>query len=387
MAERDRDFNWGGDRRQRDRERDYSRRVYRSGDNQEDYGGRGGYRSSRIENYGDQAYDEYDLGSTYERSRGREHLGEYPRGREDRGRSSGYGSRERDTESYGGGYGGRGGGYWGSESESDRGRDRWGTEDRDPYYGGGGLFGGGMGGYTGGGYLGGGFGGSAIDNESEEDRAYRRQNYSNRGEGYNTRYSRGRGSYGRDYEDRGRGDDRGFFERVSDEVSSWFGGDDDRDDRRERSFRGRGPRNYTRSDDRIKEDINDRLTYDFSIDASDIDVEVSGGEVVLSGHVRSRYEKRRAEDVAEDVTGVSNVENRLRVNRESSSRSSTSSTTDSTTTGTSGTMTAGSGLGTESTGTAGTTGTTGVTGSTTSAENTGTRTTGTGRARSAGGNR
>lgn len=375
MGQRDRgEFNWGGDRRGDDRSR-YGR------------GGRGGYRSSRIENYGDQAYDEYDLGSTYERSRGREHLGEYPRGREDQSRRGSYSSRERDTDSYSGGYGGRGGGYWGSESESYRGGDRWGTEDRDPYYGGGGLFGGGMGGYTGGGYLGGGFGGSAIDNESEEDRAYRRQNYRDRGD---TRYSRGRSGYGRDYEERGRGrDDRGFFDRMADEVSSWFGGeDDDRDDRRERSFRGRGPRNYTRSDDRIKEDINDRLTYDFSIDASYIDVEVNGGEVTLSGHVRSRYEKRLAEDIAEDVTGVSNVENRIRVNRESSSWSNTSSSsTGSTTTGTSGSMTAGSGLGTESSGTTGTTGQTGMTGSTTSAENTGTRTTGTGRARSAGGNR
>lgn len=371
MAERDRESNWG-DRRQRDRERDYGRRVYRSGDNQEDYGDRGGYRSGRLETYGDRAF-----GEDYERSRGREHLGEYPRDRE------GYSSRDRNTDAYGG-YSGRGGGYRSAESESDR-RERWGTENRDPYYGGGGLFGGGMGGYTGGGYLGGGLGRSAMDDETDEQRAYRRQNYRDR-ESYDTRQSRGQGGYGRDREDRGREreGDRGFFERVSDEVSSWFGGDeDDRGNYRGRSYRGRGPRNYTRSDDRIKEDINDRLTYDFSIDASDIDVEVNGGEVVLSGNVRSRYEKRLAEDIAEDINGVSNVENRIRVNRESSSWGNTS-TTGSTSTGTSGTMSAGSGLGTESTGTSGTTG---MSGSTTSAENTGTRTTGTGKARSAGSNR
>ena len=376
MAERDRQFNWSGDRRDRERERNYGRRVYRSGDNPEEYGDRGVYRSGRVETYGDRAF-----GEDYERSRGREHLGEYPRDREDRG--SRYSSRDRDTDAYSG-YGGRGGGYWGSESESVRG-DRWGTEDRNPYYGGGGLFGGGMGGYTGGGYLGGGLGRSAMDDETDEQRAYRRQNYRDR-ERYDTRYSRGRGGYDRDFEDRGRGrgDDRGFFERVSDEVSSWFGPDeDDRGDHRERSFRGRGPRNYTRSDDRIREDINDRLTYDFSIDASDIEVEVNGGEVVLTGNVRSRYEKRLAEDIAEDINGVSNVENRIRVNRENSSWSNTS-TSRSTTTGTSGTMSTGSGLGTESTGTGSTSGTTG---STTSAENTGTRTTGTGKARSAGSNR
>ena len=379
MAERDSEFNWGGDRRGRGRGRNYGGRVYRSGDNQEDYGDRGSYRSGRLETYGDRGF-----GEDYERSRGREHLGENPRGREDRGGRAGYGSRERDMDAYSSGYGGRGGGYWGSESESDYDRG-YGSEDRNPYYGGGGLFGGGLGGYTGGGYLGGGLGRSAMENESEEDRAYRRQNYRG-GERYDTRRSYGRGGNREDYADRrsGRGEDRGFFDRVSDEVSSWFGGgDDDRDDTRERSFRGRGPRNYTRSDDRIKEDINDRLTYDYSIDASEIDVEVNSGEVVLSGTVRSRYEKRLAEDIAEDINGVNNVENRIRVNRESSSWGS-SSTTSSTTTGTSGTTSEGSGLGAGSTGTSDTSG---MTGSTTSAENTGTRTTGTGKARSAGGNR
>ena len=136
MAERDRESNWGGDRRPRDREREYGRRVYRSGDNQEEYGDRGVYRSGRLETYGDRGF-----GEDYDRSRGREHLGEYPRDTEDYGRRSRYSSRERDIDSYGGGYGGRGGGYWGSESESDRGSDQWGTENRDPYYGGGGLFG------------------------------------------------------------------------------------------------------------------------------------------------------------------------------------------------------------------------------------------------------
>ena len=39
--------------------------------------------------------------------------------------------------------------------------------------------------------------------------------------------------------------------------------------------RGRGPRGYTRSDERIREDVNDRLTDDGWLDASDIDVQVS----------------------------------------------------------------------------------------------------------------
>jgi hypothetical protein len=84
-------------------------------------------------------------------------------------------------------------------------------------------------------------------------------------------------------------------------------------DQRGGGHRGRGPSGYTRSDERIREDINDRLTdYDY-IDASNINVEVQGGEVVLTGTVESRYEKRLAEDIAEDCSGVKNVENRLRI--------------------------------------------------------------------------
>ena len=53
------------------------------------------------------------------------------------------------------------------------------------------------------------------------------------------------------------------------------------------------------------------------LDASDIEVEVSGGGDVLTGTVESRYAKRLAEDIAEEVSGVKNVENRLRVNQQS----------------------------------------------------------------------
>ena len=113
--------------------------------------------------------------------------------------------------------------------------------------------------------------------------------------------------------------DRSWWDRASDEVSSWFG-DEEAERRRQLDarggYRGRGPKNYTRSDERIKEDVNERLTdYDY-IDASDIEVEVNNSEVILSGTVESRYEKRAAEDIADRVTGVRNVENRLRIRRE-----------------------------------------------------------------------
>lgn len=80
-----------------------------------------------------------------------------------------------------------------------------------------------------------------------------------------------------------------------------------------RAQMGRGPKGYRRSDDRIREDVNDRLTEDWHLDAYDIEVQVSNCEVTLAGKVGSREEKRRAEDIAESVSGVQHVQNNLRV--------------------------------------------------------------------------
>src|SRR4029453_1306120 len=93
--------------------------------------------------------------------------------------------------------------------------------------------------------------------------------------------------------------DRGWWDRASDEVASWFG--DEEAERRRRmddiqgDYRGRGPRGYTRSDERIEEDINDRLTDHPYLDASNIEVDVANSEVVLSGTVDGRHAKRLAE--------------------------------------------------------------------------------------------
>lgn len=78
-------------------------------------------------------------------------------------------------------------------------------------------------------------------------------------------------------------------------------------------YAGRGPKGYTRSDERIKEEISDELTAHGGIDASNCTVEVSDGEVTLEGEVESREMKRAIEDVAEACSGVKQVHNRLRV--------------------------------------------------------------------------
>ena len=78
-------------------------------------------------------------------------------------------------------------------------------------------------------------------------------------------------------------------------------------------FSGRGPKGYKRSDDRICEDVCDRLTQDPEIDARDLTVNVKNCEVTPEGFVEDRRMKRFAEDCAEDVPGVTQVHNRLRV--------------------------------------------------------------------------
>lgn len=116
-----------------------------------------------------------------------------------------------------------------------------------------------------------------------------------------------RGMFG--YE--GEGFDRGYSDREEHPVRGWnIGSASDRP-----SHRGRGPKNYQRSDERIREDVCERLTMDHDVDATDIEVNVREGIVTLEGTVAERRAKRIAEDVAESVRGVRDVQNNLRVAR------------------------------------------------------------------------
>ncbi|MCQ4165591.1 BON domain-containing protein [Tahibacter harae] len=78
-------------------------------------------------------------------------------------------------------------------------------------------------------------------------------------------------------------------------------------------FRGRGPRGYVRSDERVREDVSECLAEDPYVDASNIDVVVREGVVTLSGSIAQRRLKHRAEDLAGACRGVREVDNRLRV--------------------------------------------------------------------------
>ena len=169
-----------------------------------------------------------------------------------------------------------------------------------------GLYGGGIGGYSGGGYQG-------YDRGSDRPGDYRTSRR------YSPDYPESESGY---YSGRsGRRNERGWWDKTSDEVAAWFG-DEEAERRREMDrrydggYRGKGPKGYMRSDDRIKEDVSDRLEDHSYLDASDIEIEVNKGDVVLSGTVESRYAKRLAEDLADNCSGVRNVENRIRVDSE-----------------------------------------------------------------------
>ena len=77
--------------------------------------------------------------------------------------------------------------------------------------------------------------------------------------------------------------------------------------------RGKGPVGFTRSDEKIREQVCEMLTDDDHIDATHIEVIVKHGEVILTGMVDDRRMKRMAEEVAEHVPGVNDVQNQLRV--------------------------------------------------------------------------
>jgi len=125
-----------------------------------------------------------------------------------------------------------------------------------------------------------------------------------RGEWAQTGYGQGGGAFGNEP-----------LQRVTD-------GEYDHGFRTGGEHRGRGPKNYTRSDERIREDVNDRLSDDAWLDATEIEIQVAAGEVTLTGAVNSREDKRRAEDIAEQVSGVKHVQNNLRVQQPGQSMAS-----------------------------------------------------------------
>lgn len=142
------------------------------------------------------------------------------------------------------------------------------------------------------------------------------------GSGYGESYSRsagrsyGEGGYGRYAGDEGRRGAFGFGGYGGQGGAQTTGGGRMWEQGSQQAIgehRGKGPRGYRRSDERVREDVCDRLTDDPFLDASNIEVTVKDCEVTLSGAVNSREDKRRAEDLIERISGVRDVTNNLRV--------------------------------------------------------------------------
>lgn len=79
---------------------------------------------------------------------------------------------------------------------------------------------------------------------------------------------------------------------------------------------GKGPKNYRRSDERIREDVCETIASQGFIDATDVEVKVDEGIVTLTGTVAQRRHKRALEQMTERVRGVDEVHNELRLQRE-----------------------------------------------------------------------
>jgi osmotically-inducible protein OsmY len=209
-------------------------------------------------------------------------------------------------ESYGDSRGRRGEGQWDRSREWNGGSREWNGGSHSGSYQGGGSY---QSGYPGSGYQGGGYQGGGYQGSGYQGGGYQGGGFQDRGssrswneEGGNGSSYLGGGSFGQGGSMGQSGHRSGMGDGRWNQGSS-----------RDRGFAGRGPKDYQRSDERIREDVNDRLTDDSWLDASEVTVEVKNGEVTLAGTVEDREQKRRAEDMAEQVSGVREVRNNIRV--------------------------------------------------------------------------
>jgi hypothetical protein len=195
---------------------------------------------------------------------------------------------------------------------------------------------------------GGGYGagmGGGRDFDRGQDRDFNR--------GYGSDFDRG-GSFGNEQNFGGRGgqdwnrSERGGFGRGSEHGNfQGYGGESGAygsgsGNWQSRGFEGRGtqgsgmrqnrgPKGYTRSDERIKEDVCERLSQRGDIDVDEVSIDVQGGKITLQGTVPDRRMKHMIEDIACGCMGVKDVENKVSVSsgdRDQESRSGSNGSRD-----------------------------------------------------------
>ncbi|MET0536054.1 MAG: BON domain-containing protein [Steroidobacter sp.] len=307
------DWNRDRERQSSRQQQDWDEESRRAHDSMERdrYGaeGRGGYGGGREDEgprYGQRVRQERGYGQgEYDQEFGQERGGRYS--------ESSYG-RAREGRDH---YGNDTGGWPGREREQWRNRSAHGEYDRNANYGG--YSSSGTGNYAGYGGSGGSYRGGRPEGDYDQgQRRYGRGETWNEGGhgmrdfdevGYgqgSSRPSGGRafGNYGAtNYGGTGYGEQYGRRDQ-------WSGSSQDQ---QPGQHRGRGPKGYRRSDERVREEVCDCLADDDRLDASNIDVVVKEGEVQLSGTVNSRDDKRWAEILVERISGVKEVQNSLRV--------------------------------------------------------------------------
>jgi osmotically-inducible protein OsmY len=69
----------------------------------------------------------------------------------------------------------------------------------------------------------------------------------------------------------------------------------------------------TASDDRIYDEVRQRLAEDPDINGGGLDVTVKNGQVILRGRVHNVKAKEKAEKITKKVKGVTRVDNQLKL--------------------------------------------------------------------------
>lgn len=109
----------------------------------------------------------------------------------------------------------------------------------------------------------------------------------------------------------------GFQSRQEERYGGYYGESSGLADQRrwpaDGPHAGKGPKDYRRSDDAIRNDVCEMLTQHGHIDATDINVSVHNGEVTLSGNVPDKHMRREVEDALDELSGVRDVNNQLRI--------------------------------------------------------------------------
>ncbi len=106
--------------------------------------------------------------------------------------------------------------------------------------------------------------------------------------------------------------------RSADPGQSSYGGFANEDpgfQRQQGVYKRIPPKGYTRSDERIHEDVCERLSHS-GLDVSEVSVNVAEGKVTLEGTVKNRRVKHAIEDCADDCAGVVDIDNRITVQRD-----------------------------------------------------------------------